>query len=322
MAQTTVIIPNYNGMKYLPACIKALKRQTEQDFELLVVENASTDGSEEWLLENQIPFLREKENLGFAGGVNAGIREVKTPYVLLLNNDTEVFPDFLERMEREIARHRKIFSVSAKMLQAKSPDRVDDAGDGMTLMGWAYQRGKGLKGEEYERQADIFASCGGAAIYRTQALKELGFFDETYFAYLEDIDLSWRAKLQGYFNLYCPLAKVYHYGSATSGSEYNAFKVRCSARNHVFTMYKNQANWQLFIHFPWLVVGIVIKAVFFYQKGLLPSFLKGTLEGILRIGEVKRSNFCTVPFARLLSLEWEMAVGTLEYLIQYLKRIG
>ena len=156
MAKTTVIIPNYNGMKYLPQCIASLRRQTEQDFKILVVENASTDGSLEWLTENRVPLIREQENLGFAGGVNAGIRAADTPYVLLLNNDTEVFPDFVEQMEREIARHRKLFSVSAMMLQTQNHSVIDDAGDGMTLMGWAYQRGKGLPRDGYGRGADIF----------------------------------------------------------------------------------------------------------------------------------------------------------------------
>lgn len=321
MAKTTVIIPNYNGMKYLPQCIASLRRQTEQDFKILVVENASTDRSLEWLTENRIPLIREQENLGFAGGVNAGIRAADTPYVLLLNNDTEVFPDFVEQMEREIARHRKLFSVSAMMLQTQNHSLIDDAGDGMTLMGWAYQRGKGLPRDGYGRGADIFSSCAGAAIYRRDILKKIGLFDEMHFAYLEDIDLCWRAKLHGYFNRYCADARVYHYGSATSGSRYNAFKVRLSARNHIWTMYKNQTNWQLLLHLPWLLAGLFAKAVFFRGLGLFPAWMEGNLEGLGRLHQLRRVDFRQVPTSRLLALEWELIRGTAAYLLQYLERM-
>lgn len=320
MAQTTVVIPNYNGMKYLPRCIAALRRQGTADFELLVVDNASTDGSAEWLREHGVPFLREEENLGFAGGVNAGIRAVRTPYVLLLNNDTEVFPGFVETMEREISRHPRIFSVSALMLQAGDEELIDDAGDGVTLFGWAYQRGRGLRRKEFFGGRNIFSSCGGAALYRMDALKEIGLFDEMHFAYLEDIDLGWRARLHGYFNRYCPEARLRHWGSATSGSRYNAFKARLSARNHIWTMYKNQADWQLLLHFPWLLAGLFIKACFFAGIGLFGAWLAGTVEGFRGLSRLRRAPFSRLPARRVLALEWQMIAGTAEYLLQYGRR--
>ena len=156
-ARVTVVIPNYNGMKYLPQCIAALKRQTERDFSLLVMENGSTDGSAEWLREEGIPTIFSEENLGFAGGVNRAIREVRTPYVLLLNNDTEVFPDFVRALEESISRHERIFSVSAMMIRTQNHDEIDDAGDLVSLPGWAFQRGTMEPCAAYEKEAEVFS---------------------------------------------------------------------------------------------------------------------------------------------------------------------
>lgn len=315
-----VIIPNYNGLSFLPACIDALRKQTVTDFDILVVENGSTDGSAEWLAENHVPFLRETENLGFAGGVNAGIRATDQEYVILLNNDTVPAPEFVERLLRAIRRHKKIFSVSAKMLCVQDHSLVDDAGDGISLFGWAYQRGRERPASLYEKPADIFSSCGGAAVYRRSLLKETGLFDETHFAYLEDIDLSWRARLLGYFNRYEPGAEVIHFGSATSGSRYNAFKVRLAARNHIWLMYKNQPAWQLLLNAPWLLAGLLIKAVFFSKRGFGAEWLSGTLEGLRTVDQEKQVDFAAVPLHRFLAVEWEMVLGTFEYISQYFSR--
>ena len=145
MVKATVVIPNYNGMKFLPKCIEALRRQTVSCFDILVVENGSSDGSAEWLEAHQVPMLKEEENLGFAGGVNAGIRACSAPYVILLNNDTEVFPDFVEELIRALEAHTRLFAVSARMLQTDDRSRMDDAGDGISLFGWAWQRGFSTK---------------------------------------------------------------------------------------------------------------------------------------------------------------------------------
>ena len=321
MAKATVVIPNYNGMKYLPQCIEALRKQTVSCFDILVVENGSSDGSAEWLEASQVPMLKEEENLGFAGGVNAGIRACTSPYVILLNNDTEVFPDFVEALIRGLEAHPRLFAVSARMLQTGDRSRMDDAGDGISLFGWAWQRGNGQPAAEHEKACDIFSACGGAAIYRRAALEETGLFDEAHFAYLEDIDLSWRAWLYGWFIRYCPEAKVYHYGSATSGSKYNEFKVHLSARNHIWLMYKNQPDWQLLLNAPWLAAGLIIKACFFAAKGMFPAWLKGTAEGFRDLSRVRRADFARAGIFRVLAVQWQMITGTGGYLRQYAEKL-
>ena len=127
--RTTIIIPNYNGLNFMEPCFEALKKQTAKDFEILVVDNGSTDGSVEWLKENNIPSIFLPENTGFTGAVNVGIKAADTPYVILLNNDTTVDPRYVEALERAISRSEKIFSVSSKVIQMYKPELMDDAGD-------------------------------------------------------------------------------------------------------------------------------------------------------------------------------------------------
>ena len=317
----TVVIPNYNGMKYLPDCIESLRRQTLEGIRILVVDNASGDGSAEYLRgQADVLTLYEPENLGFAGGVNEGIKAADTPYVILLNNDTEAAPEFCEALLREIKRSRRIFAVSARMLRIQDPSEIDDAGDGMSLPGWAFQRGQGEKKSRYDKASDVFSACGGAAIYRRDVLLRLGLFDESHFAYLEDMDVSWRAKLSGYYCRYCPDAEVLHYGSATSGSRYNDFKVRLTARNHIFLMYKNQPDWQLLLNAPFLLAGLFVKLVFFTRKGMGQAYREGTLEGFRRIGTLKRAAKPGIPAARYLSVQWEMILGTAAYAARLLRK--
>ena len=188
--KVTIVIPNYNGLKFMEPCFKALSMQICRDFDILVVDNGSTDGSVEWLKEQEIPAIFLPENTGFSGAVNVGLKAAATPYVILLNNDTE--PDFhyVGEMIKAIERSPKIFSVSCKMIQLCHKELMDDAGDMYSLLGWAYQRGVGRSSAKYNRACRIFSACAGAAIYRREVFDEIGYFDEMHFAYLEDLDVG------------------------------------------------------------------------------------------------------------------------------------
>ena len=140
MKKVTIIIPNYNGLKFMEPCMAALDRQICRDFELLVVDNGSTDGSVEWLKEHGLPSIFLETNTGFSGAVNVGIRAAKTPYVILLNNDTEAEPEYVGELLKAIESSPRIFSVSPKMIQLYHKDLMDDGGDMYSIMGWAYQR--------------------------------------------------------------------------------------------------------------------------------------------------------------------------------------
>lgn len=318
--KVTVVIPNYNGLKFMEPCFQALSRQTSKAFDLLVVDNGSADGSAEWLREHKIPSIFLKENTGFSGAVNRGIRAAKTPYVILLNNDTQVFPEFVEELLRCIERSPKIFSVSSKMLQMYKPELLDDAGDMYTLMGWAFQRGVGQSSKGYKSACRVFSACAGAAIYRKSVFEEIGYFDEMHFAYLEDMDIGYRAKIAGYDNLYCPGAKVYHVGSGTSGSKYNSFKVKLAARNNIYLNYKNMPGPQLLLNSLPLGAGIFVKYLFFKKKGFAADYVEGLKEGLKTVKKCKKVPFKRENLSNYAAIEWELLAGTLIYIYEFSKR--
>ena len=286
--KVTIVIPNYNGLAFMEDCMAALEAQTCKEFEVLVVDNGSTDGSAQWLKEREIPTIFLGENTGFSGAVNVGIRAAKTPYVILLNNDTKVHGDYVEAMVRAIERSPRIFSVSSKMIQMYHPELMDDAGDMYTVLGWAYQRGVGQPSGGYRRPVKVFSACAGAAIYRREVFEEIGYFDENHFAYLEDLDVGYRAKIFGYDNVYCPEAVVYHVGSGTSGSKYNSFKVKLAARNNIYLNYKNMPALQLLLNAVPILLGIAVKYQFFKNRGFGEDYLEGIKEGIGTVGKCTR----------------------------------
>ena len=219
------------------------------------------------------------ENYGFCKAVNEGIKASRAPYVLLLNNDTEVKEDFLEEMVAAIRRHKRAFSCAARMVQYHDRDRLDDAGNFYNALGWSFARGKGRDIHTYEKEEQIFSSCGGAAIYRRKLFEKIGYFDEEHFAYLEDTDIGYRARIYGYENWYAPKAIVYHVGSGTSGSRYNHFKTRYSSRNNVYLIYKNMPLLQIILNLPFLAAGFLIKFLFFAVKGMGKEYLAGIKNG-------------------------------------------
>lgn len=318
--KTTIIIPNYNGLSFMEPCFESLKEQTVRNFKVLVVDNGSTDGSVEWLKEHRIPSIFLKENTGFSGAVNTGIRAADTPYVLLLNNDTRVEPGFVAAMERAMDQSPKIFSVSSRMIQMYHPELLDDAGDMYSILGWAYQRGVGRSSELYQKSCRVFSACAGAAIYRRAVFDEIGLFDELHFAYLEDIDVGWRAKLYGYDNIYCPDAAVYHVGSGTSGSRYNSFKVRLAARNCIYLNYKNMPGWQLLLNAPFLLAGIFVKYLFFVKNGFGRDYVSGLKEGIRTRKQCRRVPGLLRRFGAELKVQFEMLYGTGLYVYEFLRR--
>lgn len=308
--EVTVIIPNYNGKEVLKNCIKTLEQQTYPYFHLLIVDNGSTDGSAE--LSSDIldmEWIRLKENTGFCGAVNIGIEHTETPYFILLNNDTEVEPGFVEELLAAIEKSDRIFSCGAQMLDYHRHEIIDSAGDYYTALGWAVGRGKGKLAEQFSTEKDVFSCCGGATIYRTETVKEIGVFDELHFAYLEDVDIGYRAKIHGYKNRYIPAAKVYHVGSVTTGSRYNEKKVFLAARNSMFLIYKNMPLLQLILNLPLIIPGILVKWLFFLRKGLAGDYRRGIREGIGRRHECRKVRFRMKHLGHYILIQWELWVN-------------
>lgn len=297
MPKVSVVIPNYNGLKYLKVCMDALRAQTMQDMEILFVDNGSSDGSSEYIREHypEASVIQLMENTGFCGAVNAGIAKSKAPYVLLLNNDTEATETFVEELYRAIEKDANIFSCSSKMIQYHDRTKMDDAGDLYCALGWAYGRGKGKPAEDFDQETDVFFSCAGAAIYRKSILDEIGCFDENHFAYLEDADLGYRARIYGYVNRYAPKAVVYHVGSGSSGSVYNLFKTKHSSRNSIYLIYKNMPIVQIVLNLPFLIPGFLVKTAFFTLKGFGKEYVKGIGNGFALCKKGKKEGK-KVPF--------------------------
>lgn len=294
--KSTIIIPNLNGICYLMDCLQSLQRESAH---IILVDNGSTDGSYEMVMENfpEVESIRFEENTGFCKAVNAGIAAARTEYVIFLNNDTVAEPGFVEELERVMERDGNIFSASAKMLSMQEKDKIDDAGDLYCALGWAFAVGKGRPEKDYRKSRFIFAACGGAAIYRMSILDQIGLLDENHFAYLEDIDLGYRAQICGYRNVFAPRARVYHVGSAFSGSRYNAFKVDLTSRNSVYLIYKNMPWVQILLNLPLLLAGFGIKTIFFIRKGLGREYVGGLMKGI-RLCVSKEGRSHKVPYNR------------------------
>jgi len=286
MQIATIVIPNYNGMSYLGPCLESLMNQSRQDFSVILIDNGSQDASVEFVETHfpEVAIHRFDRNEGFCRAVNEGIRQSRTPYVILLNNDTICDESFVEELVRAMEAPRdaaaaQIFSCAAKMVQMGDPDRMDNAGDYYCALGWAYAFGKGKPAARYDQEREIFSACAAAAIYRREVFDEIGLFDEAHFAYLEDTDIAYRARIAGYRNYYIPKAVVRHVGSATSGSPYNEFKIRYSSRNSIYLVYKNMPWPQIVLNFPLLLVGFLIKMLFFAQKGYLKEYVRGLGAG-------------------------------------------
>jgi len=321
--KVTVVIPNYNGLHFLDKCLSSMGAQTFDDVHTLVVDNGSTDGSISYIRENfpWVELVELGENTGFDHAVNVGIEKAETPYVLLLNNDTEVEPDFVGELYKAIEASEDIFSVSSKMLNFANRGIMDDAGDFYSAFGWQFQRGVGRCERVFNKPSKIFSACAGAAIYRKSILEKIGHFDEKFFAYLEDIDIGYRAKIHGYKNVFCPTARVYHVGSGSSGSKYNDFKVSLSSRNSIYLIYKNMPIIQIIINLPALLAGYFVKWLFFVKKGFGRVYLKGIAEGIKTCRKnCKKVRFEFKNFGNYVKIEFELIYGVFLYVYEFIMR--
>lgn len=285
----SVIIPNWNGVKLLGQCLDALRRQTFKDFEIIVVENGSTDGSVEFVKKNypEVVLLEQETNLGFAGGVNVGLRHSKVKYKILLNNDTAVDSGWLKALVETADKHNTAFAVVSKILEAskeKQPKqyKIDSTGDQYSTWGMPFPRGRGeVDTGQFDSGEQVFAACGGSVLYRSNLLAKVGLFDEDFFAYYEDVDISFRARLLGYTVLYEPKSVVYHAIGATSGGGLKPFTRFHSVKNAHYLYLKNMPGWLFWKYLPQFIVGQGMTFLSSLKHGLLLAHLKGLLWVVL-----------------------------------------
>jgi GT2 family glycosyltransferase len=237
----SVIVVNWNGRHLLGPCLESLRQQTFRDFETILVDNASTDGSPQWVAAHHpdVRLLVNDRNLGFAEGNNVGLAAAEGEFAVLLNNDTEAEPGFLQAMVDVARQDESLGMVAGVLVFAHRPERVASAGirvqwDGVALDHLVGRPREDLPGDPVE----VFGPCGGAALYRRAMLAEVGVFSPEFFFYLEDVDLAWRGHLAGWGSLLAPKAVVRHVYSASAGqgSPFKSFQL---ARNRLLVLFLN-----------------------------------------------------------------------------------
>ena len=285
-ASVSIIIPNWNGAHLLPTCLDALQRQTYQDFETLVVDNASTDGSRD-LLAGRYPEARlicMPQNLFFAGAVNQGIRESRSPIVVALNNDTEAEPNWLERLVEALQSHPEAGMAASKLLLFDRRSVLHSAGDYYGLDGIPGNRGVWEEDTtQYDAATEVFSACGGAAAYRRGMLEAIGLFDEDFVGYCEDVDLAFRAQLAGYKCVYAPAARIYHRLSATGGGALASYYC---GRNFISVLAKNMPASLLRRHWRRILLAqarYFLHSLLHFREPAARARLRGQWDGVLAL---------------------------------------
>lgn len=276
----SVIIVNYNGEQYLKDCLDSLYSQTRKDYEIILIDNCSTDRSIEIITLDypDITLIRNKANLGFAAGTNQGIRVARGEYILTLNNDTRVEPSFLEEIVSPMDNDPRVGICASKMLL---PDgRINSTGLCISRSGAAWNRGMFERDSgQYAQQEEVFGASAGAALYRKTMLDEIGLFDEDFFMYMEDVDLSFRARLAGWKCLYVPTAVVYHHHGGTAGYG-SDIAVYYGNRNIIWMVVKNYQIGFLITSLPW-IIGRTIGVIWYYAlKGQVKVIIRSKIDGM------------------------------------------
>ncbi len=279
----SIVIPNWNGQHFLQVCLDSLRAQTYPNIEVIIADNASTDGSQDYIREHypEVRLVELPENRGFTGACNAGMEAAQGAFIALLNNDTEVDANWVQAVVAAFGRDERIGIVASKMLLFSQRDTLHTAGDGFTVDGRAYNRGVWQKDEgQYDQEEYVFSACGGSSAYRRELLDEIGLLDDDYFFLLEDMDLAWRAQLAGWHTLYTPRAIVYHYLSATGGGVTASFY---DGRNSLILLAKvyPAALWR---KYGWRIVrrqiGIAWDALRAWRGEAARARLRGMLAGL------------------------------------------
>lgn len=284
MPRVDVIVLNFNGRRFLEECLFSLQQQTYQDFEVLLVDNASSDDSVEFVRSTfpNVKLLQLSENLGFCGGNNRGISSTSADYVALLNNDTQADPNWLESLVSVLDHEPQVGFCASKMIRIQDRLTIDTAGDVFYTHGVGGKRGSGLPISYYTVPEYIFGACAGAAIYRRAMLDVVGLLDEDFFAYDEDIDLSFRCQLQGYRCKYVPTAIVYHHVGGSFGrlSEDNVKRIR---RNMLEVVLKNLPTRLLVRYLPRIMTYFLLGDLRYAFGGYGRAVIHARYENFCRL---------------------------------------
>jgi N-acetylglucosaminyl-diphospho-decaprenol L-rhamnosyltransferase len=284
----SVIIVNYNSGDFLQGALSSLAAQTRRDFEVILVDNASSDGSIDDLDTSGLPAFRlmaETENHGFARGNNLGAAHAQGAWLVLLNPDAEAHPDWLEQIAAGMARHPDVSSFASLQLKLGCNDLMDGAGDNYLIFGIPWRGGYGRSTKMLPEEGECFSPCGASAVIRKKLFLEVGGFDERLFCYCEDVDLGFRLQLMGERCVFIPKAIVQHAGGGST-EKVSGFAVRLGTRNRLWVYVKNMP-------LVFLILGAPVHAALtaaILLRGLSTHRFKdawtGLMEGLAGLGPV------------------------------------
>lgn len=284
----TVVVVNYNGREFIGKCLSSLARQTAGDFEVIVVDNGSTDGSD-GDVRQYFPgarLIRMGRNTGYSGGVNRGISEATGRYVFTLNNDTELHPGCIDELLSAVREDGSVGMWATKMI---FPDgAINSTGICIARSGAAWDRGMFRPDTgQFDEPGEVFGPCGGAALYRKDMLAEIGFFDEDFFVYMEDVDVALRGRLAGWTCRYVPSAVVVHRHGGTAGFN-SALSIYYGNRNILWYIVKDLPPDLLFFNLPWIVCRNCGVIPYYLVKGNGRAIVRAKKDAILGIRKMAR----------------------------------
>jgi len=288
MPEISVILVNWNGRQFLPDCLSALRQQTFRGFETIFVDNASTDDSLEYVRANfpEVKIVALENNRGFSGGNIAGYAHASGETIVLLNNDTEAHPEWLEAIYRASHAFPAAGSFACKMMYFNDRTRIENCGFQIDSAGIAAELGRDeLDGSEWTASREVFGACGGAVAYRRRMLEQVGFLDPDFFMIYEDVDLSFRAQLSGFRCVYVPKAIVYHHYRSTIKKR-PALQVFYSQRNIDFVYWKNLPLAFILRSAPRRLLYELGSALYFFRLGSGVPFFRAKLDVLRRLPSV------------------------------------
>ncbi len=283
----TVIIVNFNSSILLEKCFRYLNLQTVAPDRVFVLDNASTDGFGNITdSSGRVTVFKMTENVGFAAGNNRALALCTTPLVALLNPDAFPEPDWIEKLLLAAEKYPEYSMFGSRLVSAEKPKLLDGDGDRYHVSGAAWREGHGRLFQKEATPWEVFSPCAAAAMYRTEALREAGGFDEDFFCYLEDVDLGFRMRLLGHRCLQVPSAVVHHLGSATSGGQRGDFAVYHGHRNMVWTYFKNMPATLFWMFLPLHVMVNLISGVIGFQRRQGKIMIRAKIDALAEIRTV------------------------------------
>ncbi|GAB4311749.1 MAG: glycosyltransferase family 2 protein [Methanobacteriaceae archaeon] len=293
MTETYIITPNYNGKQFLKKYFESILKQSYTNFKVIFIDNSTLKDSYKYIRQNhheelkngKIIFVKSKENHGFAKSNNLGIKmafkDKECKYVICLNNDTCLKPEFLRELVLCAKRHPDASSIQSKMIWGANPNLIDSAGLEYSKNGLGFNRGAYESVDKYNEEKEIFGCCAGACLFRREALEDVKIdekcFDEDFFAYYEDFDLALRLRWAGWSSWYSPQAEIYHYKGASSGIK-SDFTIYHNWRNYTWTVFKNIPTFYLIKYGFLIFLSELLQFLINIGRGKIRIIIKAKID--------------------------------------------